>query len=59
MGSQQAAISGNGPVDPQAIPECAIDHLAKSLVQIVQRYFENPEVQSAFEEWKCAKEATK
>lgn len=61
MRFQKITIATNGPVDPQAIPAYAINNLAGPLIQKVAKYFEDPKIQAAFEQWKqeqAAKEAT-
>ncbi len=61
MRFQKITIATNGPVDPQAIPAYAINNLAGPLIQKVAKYFEDPKIQAAFEQWKqkqAVKEAT-
>lgn len=48
----QAAVITNGPVNPQLIPGYELDSLARSAVQVVRKFFEDPRVRADFEEWK-------
>lgn len=41
------------------LPDYQLERLAEPLIEIVARYFENPDVQKRFEAWQKAREAGK
>ena len=54
MNAEKANIQTG--VDAAEIPECVFESLARSLLPVIQKYYESEDGKKAFAEWKAKKE---
>lgn len=46
-------------IDTNSIPDTELHLLSRDLVEVIQQYFEDPEVQADFEKWQKERRALK
>ena len=56
MNAEKANIQTG--VDAAEIPECVFESLARSLLPVIQKYYESADGKKVFAEWKAKKENT-
>ena len=56
MNAEKANIQTG--VDAAGIPEYVFESLARSLLPVIQKYYESEDGKRAFDEWKAKKENT-
>lgn len=56
MNEEKANIQTS--VDAAEIPEYVFESLARSLLPVIQKYYESEDGKKAFAEWKAAKQAS-
>ena len=56
MNAEKANIQTN--VDAAEIPEYVFESLARSLLPVIQKYYESEDGKKAFAEWKATKQAS-
>ena len=56
MNAEKANIQTR--VDAAEIPEYVFESLARSLLPVIQKYYESEEGKEAFAEWKATKQAS-
>ena len=56
MNAEKANIQSN--MDAVEIPEYVFESLARSLLPVIQKYYESEDGKKAFVEWKANKEAS-
>lgn len=56
MNAEKANIQTN--IDAAEIPEYVFESLARSLLPVIQKYYESEDGKNAFAEWKATKQAS-
>lgn len=56
MNAEKANIQTN--IDAAEIPEYVFESLARSLLLVIQKYYESEDGKKAFAEWKATKQAS-
>ena len=56
MNAEKVDIQSN--VDAAEIPEYVFESLARSLLPVIQKYYESEDGKKAFAEWKAKKQAS-
>ena len=56
MNAEKANIQAS--VDAAEIPEYVFESLARTLLPVIQKYYESEEGKEAFAEWKATKQAS-